>query len=211
MKPLKAWREAATLIIAAKSKDVSSGCNYKILCMKRSEKTSFMPNNVVFPGGMIEKQDETLEWLKYFKKNGLEKKLEEFRITTDRPLILQDQENQLQRCISLRITAIRESFEELGVLICKPLRQTSTKGYFRGVDIERYQKLIHNKKLTFLDMCLEFDIIPDLWRLKEWDNWLTPTFYSKRRFDTIFFITTLDEQPPVHPESIEAYSYMVRV
>lgn len=209
MKPIKAWRDAATLIIAAKSKDTASGVNYKVLCMKRSEKTSFMKNNLSFPGGGLEKQDETLEWLKYFQHSGISNRLQELHTSKNPPMILENQEGLLQRNISLRIAAIRETFEELGVLICRHPNQPDSRGFFRGIDVKHYQHLVHNHKLTFLDMCKELNLVPDLWRLREWSNWLTPTFFGHRRFNTMFYIMTLQEQPPATPESKEAYSYMV--
>lgn len=211
LKPIKVWREAATLIIASRTKDVSNGFNYKVLSMKRSEHTAFMKNNLAFPGGGLEKQDETLEWLKYFENIGVSKKLEELNVSKHPAMILQNVEGQLQRFISLRLAAIRETFEEVGILICKRSKAPSdTSGFFRNLDVKHYQNLIHDHKMTFLDMCKELEIIPDLWSLREWSNWLTPTFYGKRRYDTMFYIITLQEQPPANPETNEAYSYMWR-
>jgi hypothetical protein len=45
---LKHWREAATLIIAARSNNITNKFNYDILMMKRSGKSRFMPSLYVF-------------------------------------------------------------------------------------------------------------------------------------------------------------------
>ena len=42
-------------------------------------------------------------------------------------------------------------------------------------------------------------VVPDLWALKEWADWLTPTDLKEkgnRRFDTIFYCVQLDSLPP---------------
>lgn len=210
----KAWREAATLIIAARTADARSKFNYKILCMKRSERTSFMQNNIAFPGGGVEVQDETLDWLRYFKEAGIpDAAFKELDIPqTNRPFIFQSTKPEtLNRVVSLRLTAIRETFEEVGVLICrKSGRGNFTFGSFvKDFDVAPYQKLIHDNKITFLDMCRELKVIPDLWSLYEWADWLTPTAYGKRRFDTAFFLVGLNEKPPVLVESTEAQSFTV--
>lgn len=38
---------------------------------KRTEKTSFMPNSIVFPGGAFDKQDENPQWNGFFSKMGV--------------------------------------------------------------------------------------------------------------------------------------------
>jgi len=36
--------------------------SFRILCIKRSEINSFLPNYTVFPGGATDKSDSSLEW-----------------------------------------------------------------------------------------------------------------------------------------------------
>lgn len=36
--------------------------------MKRSKQTSFMPNSFVFPGGVIEKTDDSSDWIQLYKQ-----------------------------------------------------------------------------------------------------------------------------------------------
>merc|ERR1719461_1554839 len=87
--------------------------------------------------------------------------------------------------ILYRIAAIRELLEETGVFLttngCKQINPSD-------------RKIIHNDASKFAEYCLEFNLQPDICRLKEWSIWLTPTgLDSRRRFDTIFYALLLDE------------------
>lgn len=61
------WREASSVILLTKSSNVKNvkiiGQDpFKILCIKRSEINSFLPNYTVFPGGATDKSDSSPEW-----------------------------------------------------------------------------------------------------------------------------------------------------
>lgn len=90
--------------------------------MKRHRNSSFLPDNYVFPGGNIEPSDADLKWKELYKKLGFDNDsfTSLFPNTKSRPPIFkQKSEYELPREISLRITAIRETFEECGILICR--------------------------------------------------------------------------------------------
>lgn len=226
MSSRKSWRDAATLIIAAKSQKSTSGCDYRILCMKRSAKTAFLSNNISYPGGATEEEDQASGWFDYFMKFGITRKNLEtltsnyHRERKGNAFIFQERDDELRegklsRGVSLRISAIRETFEELGVLLCRKsynsvISRPKSSHFIRGIDVMWYQKQVHDRKMTFLQLCEQLNVFPDIFSLYEWSAWLTPTFFSARRFETAFFLCTLDEQPPVTPEVNEAYSYFWR-
>lgn len=58
------WREASSVILLTKSSNVKNLCrdSFRILCIKRSEINSYLPNYTVFPGGTTEKSDSSPEW-----------------------------------------------------------------------------------------------------------------------------------------------------
>lgn len=174
-----------------------------------------MQNSVVFPGGAVDKCDELPEWIDLYQKMGISKdKFKELKVSGPRPTIFQKpNENVLDREISLRITAVRETFEEMGVLICKSKEQFLKENQlfsnnFEQLDIAKWQSLVHNDPSKFIELCREYKIAPDLWNLFEWSSWLTPANFD-RRFEVAFFIVALDKEPIIYPEEHEVAVYHV--
>ena len=89
--------------------------------LKRSSRSKFMPNAYVFPGGVLAESDSSVGWLELFLSQGYsEDDLEELVLRhVDRPLLMSkaDVSEGVERDLALRLTAIRETFEESGVLL----------------------------------------------------------------------------------------------
>ncbi|XP_053673430.1 acyl-coenzyme A diphosphatase NUDT19-like [Anopheles nili] len=212
----KFWRDSASLIIlardGAKSNGTSAGCNYKVLVFKRPERTSFMPNAVVFPGGAFDKQDSELQWNKLLSKLNTEPLT---RVSGPRPFIFETESSEvLDRNISLRLCAIRETFEELGILLApsegdkskRPGYGTVTEGG-KWLDVTSWQKEIHDGRKQLRELCEQINVVPDLSSLYEWSTWITPTILHKKRYETAFFLVALDSLPTVTPEANEVQEY----
>ena len=59
---------------------------------------------------------------------------------------------------------------------------------------------------TRLLLVRELEAVPDLWSLGEWADWLTPTdLHEKgnRRFDTMFYLASLQEVPVTVRDELE--------
>lgn len=196
--PAQKWRNAATAMVVRKSQEASFPFDWQILMMKRAKTAKFMPNAAVFPGGAVDKADlDVKSWKKLFEnvhgstdfenmKNRLKYPIqpemyqpghfcgsEKFQSADDFP-----------NWLVFRLTAIRELVEESGVLV-------STDGVFEVSSEER--NMIYNNPESFVSFCAEKRIAPDLERLYEWSDWLTPTNILPKRFDTMFYLITLDE------------------
>lgn len=218
-------RNAATLIICSKINNASSlsdSYNYKVILLKRSSGMKVASNRMVFPGGAYEKSDESLKWLKVFFKNhnlnngnSSENLVKTYfanilftnNHNINRPNLFMnnyDKNKQLPPEISYRLCAIRETFEETGLLLahkidngCSFLSNTSAKPkqfahYVLDRNIvQKWHSRVTNDASEFINMFLELNIIPDLLALHEWSNWLTP-IQEKIRFDTMFFICFLN-------------------
>ena len=223
---LKYWKEAATLIIAAKAKtpkisylgNKKVSCDYRILMLQRTAKSGFFPSAHVFPGGKIDEADFSPEWLDVFKKYGNVHSAADFGhmvgIQGPRPPMMsqesQDHQSPVPPEVAYRICAIRETFEESGILL---MREASENGPSKDVtlgstinldvkDFRHWRKMVHDDAGNFLSLCQEFGGIPDIWSLAEWSNWLTPSD-MKRRFDTMFYLTCVDHIPEALEDNTE--------
>ncbi|XP_057290451.1 acyl-coenzyme A diphosphatase NUDT19-like isoform X2 [Hydractinia symbiolongicarpus] len=115
----KQWRDAATLMLVARSGAKRNG--YKILMLKRSAKSKFMPNAYVFPGGVTSlTTDFTEEWNDIFKRNNYSNKFSRL-LNTTKPQPSAYTSNispgRIPPELAFRICAIRETFEESGILL----------------------------------------------------------------------------------------------
>jgi glyoxylase-like metal-dependent hydrolase (beta-lactamase superfamily II)/8-oxo-dGTP pyrophosphatase MutT (NUDIX family) len=134
----------------------------KVFWVKRSEQLKFMPGFQAFPGGQVDEADLAVSVLN-----------------------CEDQEGAL-----MRVAAVREFFEEAGVLLALGAENLSTEKL-----CEKREDLHHQRK-TFREILEEDDLIIDGNRLLAAGRWVTPPM-APRRFDTCFFISWLeDEQEP---------------
>ncbi|XP_064168550.1 nucleoside diphosphate-linked moiety X motif 19 isoform X2 [Anguilla rostrata] len=104
--------------------------DYDVLLLKRSVKSGFMPNAYVFPGGLVDPSDFSNDWLETFKSFrhwpnfglGFVKQAPETRppiFATDR----QKLGSLIPSAVALRICAVRETFEESGILLVVPKKE----------------------------------------------------------------------------------------
>lgn len=226
------WKTAATLILTTPAskraleakKTVAHGrftSNYDVLMLKRSSKNSFYPNAYVFPGGGFDKADGTSQWLEVFNSvdQHFVKNFESLNLSSSRrvysPILLPDAnhpKDDLPPHISYRICAIRETFEETGLLLArmKPAAESQPNSFqnqkFASIfmfddqnTLKYWREKVHADANNFLRLCLHFRCVPDIWGLHEWSNWLTPickVVQPSRRYDTIFYKAALSTLPP---------------
>lgn len=174
-----------------------------------------MSSCVCFPGGGTDKTDESLEWINFFENHKVQREELRHKPGLKKPLIYNARVGCLDREISLRLTAIRETFEELGVIFCRdPLDSLSASPFSKfyhtkSCDIPMWQDKIHDHKISLLEFCEKFGVIPDILNIHEWSCWLAPPVYRPQRHETVFFLAALDEIPPVYAESSEVQDFQV--
>lgn len=175
-----------------------------------------MPHSICFPGGAIDKADETKDWMDFFRKHKVPVDQIKRKPGLRRPFVYEGQDGSIARDISLRITAIRETMEELGIVLCRSPSDSATSpfaSYFhsKDLDVPLWQEKIHSRetKDTLLDFCEKFNVVPDVTNVHEWCCWLTPTFFRKKRFETGFFFVALNSIPPCYPEENEVQEFRV--
>ncbi|XP_017004832.2 acyl-coenzyme A diphosphatase NUDT19 [Drosophila takahashii] len=211
------WRTSASVILV--SREVVKSEDYKLLMLKRSDATAVMVNQTVFPGGLLDSEaDESVEWLQYFEEFGVPQ--EALRrlvlIRDDRPAILAPQGTGCYdrffkrsriwaREITLRLCAVRECFEEVGLLLCRSRSQLDFGAVTCAQDVpdlEAWQRRVHDKPSEFLTLCRELKVVPDLWALHEWSAWASPGFMRKG-YETVFFMAFADKLPKLLEEPSE--------
>ncbi|ESN98948.1 hypothetical protein HELRODRAFT_162420 [Helobdella robusta] len=229
---MKNWRDAACLLFALKSAPSHSAKptfaeNFKVLMLRRNAKSSFMPSKLVFPGGVISEADYSSNWEALYTGGFGLKMLDLLNdlglsTTNTYPLIKDNTHWKMHPHIAFRICAIRETFEESGLLLAikndKNIRSVDRKLcenvkdhlFFDNIsNMTVWRKKIHNNPSEFYNMCKSYNITPNIWALHEWSNWLTPVFKRKSkqtaRFDTIFYICCLEgnDLPEAAPDDKE--------
>ena len=122
--------------------------------VRRNEKMAFAAGALVFPGGKVDPQDEDGRWQNH--ADGWHDVSAEQR--------------------ALRIAAIRETFEETGLLV-----SLRSGGRECGVETTaRAREAMCAGKLDFLGFVQQAEVILDLSQPVPFANWITPEFMPKR-------------------------------
>ena len=219
VKVMKYWREASTVMLISKMtpnpkippvpfRNLAANFDYKVLMLKRSQKVDFMPNAYVFPGGVISDGDHSEKWSEIFEAAGYDHpdgNLPQIKAAEAQrsPMFTMERDWPISNRVTFRINAIRETFEETGILLYKKWK--SLTGKVDKVALNEWRPLIYKNDLNFLEMCNELQVLPDVWALQPWSNWLTPANmvdgYGKRRYDTAFYICMHSKSiPSVHDD-----------
>uniref|UniRef100_A0A286XL48 Acyl-coenzyme A diphosphatase NUDT19 n=1 Tax=Cavia porcellus TaxID=10141 RepID=A0A286XL48_CAVPO len=232
----KIWRQAATLVLAAGWTRLGAAASslppaegFRVLLLQRSARQSFMPGAHVFPGGVLEAADRSGRLAAPLcaaprasplwpgpsaaPANNLPgTTLLAARCRRRRAAALPDD-------VALRICAIREAFEESGVLLLRPrgARQSpESQGSASEpdcalelpLDVSTWRTRVRGDARHFLDLCVHLDCTPNIWALHDWSGWVTPFMSETRhRFDVNFFLCCLREPPPIQTDLVEVVSY----
>jgi 8-oxo-dGTP pyrophosphatase MutT (NUDIX family) len=135
--------------------------------MVRHHQIEFQSGALVFPGGSVDNNDREI-----IAKSELYSGGEGLDAAT----------------LGFRIAAIRETFEESGILLARPQGSKSLVDAKRASELEAINRAaLNERKTTFLDvlvgnrLCLALDL------LVPYAHWITPEGMPKR-FDTWFFL-----------------------
>lgn len=117
--------------------------------------------------------------------------------------------------LSLRVTAIRETFEECGILLCKKKYNCTyeTNAMTNHLEIDRinmWRKLVQKNACNFISLCQQNSCYPDVGALYLWSNWLSPPML-KTKFDTKFFIAFIESRVDASPDGIETSQISVSI
>ncbi len=150
-------KDAATLILVRET-----GSGPEILMGQRHQGLAFMPNKFVFPGGRVSPSDNRI------------KPLTGLRPEVDSKLRIHSRRQNVQ---ALALAAIRETFEETGLLVGRKLLDTDYKPRTKSAEWRPY---------------FDRGIQPDLDKLDFIARAITPPMRT-RRFDARFFLTGAEQ------------------
>ena len=165
-------RDAATILLHRKAPDT------EFFMVKRHAKSSFMANAMVFPGGHVEEGDADLSWLTssdLSERDALE------RMATTCP----------ELATSLLVAAVRETFEEAGILLASIANQPLLSSE-HAILLTEGRRRLNAGETSFYDLATDFDLTLHLSTLRYLSRWVTPPIAS-RRFDARFFIAEAPE------------------
>jgi len=167
-------RPASTILLL---RDSAAG-EIEVFMMVRHYEIDFNSGALVFPGGSIDKGDKDIIASPelYSGGDGLE-----------------------AGALSFRIAAIRETFEESGILLARPRGSTALVDAKRASQIEAADRAaLCEGKTTFLKVLIDNGILLALDELVPYAHWITPEGMPKR-FDTWFFLAAAPpEQAGAH-------------
>ncbi len=165
--PKDAVRDAATVLLL---RDRPSG-EFEVLMVKRHGQSGFMAGAHVFPGGKLDAADSTDEMA--CRLIGLS--AEEARQALGEP------ELPSARALGMFVAALRETFEEAGVLLAD---------FALSADLSAARKHLH-EGTSFADVLAELDAHLRVDQIVPFSRWVTPVV-EPRRFDTRFFVARVD-------------------
>jgi 8-oxo-dGTP pyrophosphatase MutT (NUDIX family) len=177
--------DSATVVLL-RNRDNGS---FEVFLMRRHKKQSFMGGAYVFPGGRLDKAD-------------CDPGLAEVCRGHARPERDELQEPELAEDVArgLMLCAVRELFEEAGVLLAYDrsgalvdLSDEAARSRF-----DQHRRDLHDGALSLADLAGREGITYALDRLTPWSRWITPEI-EKKRFNTRFLLALLPEgQEPAH-------------
>jgi len=154
--------QAATIIIG---RDIDN--SFEMFMVVRHHQIDFAAGALVFPGGKVDVQDN----------------LSEIRDYCDGAEGLDDND------LSLHVAAIRETYEESGILLARSKDEKTLISKAKLAELSQYQDDLNQKKTTVLEFVKAENLRLSLGHITRFAHWITPEIMPKR-FDTHFFLAT---------------------
>jgi len=184
---------ATVILIRERESDLEpeDDCNFEVFMAKRHKSNKFLGRHHVFPGGSIDEQDVTIKSRE--RIIGLDKKLaNNLKEVHEDPSIIW-------------IIAIREIFEETGILIAtKEVGDIITITEENMIKFQHYQEDLQKKRDTMTNILTKENLYYAANNLKYFGRLVTPPM-SPIRFDTQFFLCKLPQNQNINLFSDELY------
>lgn len=137
---------------------------FEVLMVRRHHQIEFASGALVFPGGKVEPGDRDPAWAEHAP----------------------GWDSVAGGEGALRICAIREAFEESGILLA---RHSGDGSFAIGARAAPARESVARGELSFLALVAELDLQLDLAAMTPFAHWITPAAMPKR-FDTTFYLAS---------------------
>lgn len=177
-------RLAATVILAR--------APFEVYLTRRSAHSAFAPDAFVFPGGTVDEQDASP--IVRRRTLGLEgtRLREEFRATVDASLSTSEPPTDPAQGAALLVAALRELFEEAGVLLARDAAGALVSLSSDG-NLQAERAAVRTGASAFGDFLERRDWYADARALALFSHWITPPV-EPRRYNTHFFFAMAPPQ-----------------
>ena len=188
---------AATVVLVRERAD-----DFELFMVKRHKKSSFMASAYVYPGGKLDPRDATPETARHCI--GATQAEAASRLTPPEGSGLDDDAPLSPgEALGMYVAAIREVFEESGVLLAQDRESGETVAFDteeREARFEGYRAALHSGELSMTELAEAEDLTYGLDRLHYFAHWITPVV-EPRRFNARFFLARAPEgQEPLHDD-----------
>lgn len=160
-------RLSATVLLLRDAPDL------QVLMVKRHYQIDFAAGALVFPGGKTNDEDASDEWD-----------------------ALSDGNYDGKARIA-RVAALREAFEESGIILARPASARGEGTALVGVDVADklapFREAVDRREKSFVELVKEHDLVLALDTLVHFGHWITPDMMPKR-FDTHFYLAPTPPQ-----------------
>jgi 8-oxo-dGTP pyrophosphatase MutT (NUDIX family) len=169
---------SATILLLRHSK-----VGMEVFMVVRHHQIDFASGALVFPGGKADPQDFDDALLPYLHGAASEPDMR-----------------------AIQVSAIREAFEECGVLLAREQNSEALIPGPRLLELEHYREPLNNGKVSLLDFLSKEKLVLACDTLVHFAHWITPKMMPKR-FDTHFYLALApDDHVALHDgyESVDS-------
>jgi 8-oxo-dGTP pyrophosphatase MutT (NUDIX family) len=179
-------RPAATVVLLR-----PSDRGPEVLLLRRNRTVGFVPGAYVFPGGRVETDDAAPEVLAHVQGLSVEQAAGRLRLYDEAP-----------SAIAYYVAAIREAFEETGILVASDSAGEPAASAAASPDTRAAQIQLHRGERTFGEILATLDVTLSGGAIEYIAHWITPRA-EPRRYDTRFFAVLVPAGEEARPDGSE--------
>jgi 8-oxo-dGTP pyrophosphatase MutT (NUDIX family) len=181
-------RDAATVMLV---RDASDGSGMEVFMLRRNLNSDFVGGAYVFPGGAVDEADRHADLERICQGRSDDAASDQLGIPTGG--------------LAFWVAAIRECFEEAGVLLAVPDDDPDDNviSFADPATAERFvehRRAVDAGEQRLIEVCEMEHLRLDVDRIHYFSHWITPVG-PPRRYDTRFFVAAAPpEQVPLHDD-----------